>query len=93
MDECRPYSTLLELNLPWKVEMISPDSVKEADEISTAHEKGSILLCPECRKECKVYDHLREGEWRGLDSIEFMTFIHASPPGMMPRNTVTADIL
>ena len=27
-----------------------------------------------------VYDHLRERIWRDLDSIEFMTFIHASPP-------------
>ncbi len=27
-----------------------------------------------------VEDHLSERVWRGLDSIEFMTFIHASPP-------------
>ena len=29
-----------------------------------------------------VYDHLRELVWRDFDSIEFMTFIHASPPGI-----------
>jgi transposase len=27
-----------------------------------------------------VYDHLKERVWRDLDSIEFMTFIHANPP-------------
>ena len=80
MDECQLYSTLLELKLPWKVERVSLDSVKKSVEIFIAHEKGSKLLCPVCRKECMVYDHLRERVWRDLDSIEFMTFIHASPP-------------
>ncbi len=80
MDECQLYSTLLELKLPWKVERVSLDSVKKTVEIFIAHEKGSKLLCPVCRKECMVYDHLRERVWRDLDSIEFMTFIHASPP-------------
>ena len=27
-----------------------------------------------------VYDHLKERVWRDLDSVDFMTFIHASPP-------------
>ncbi|MHB1663502.1 MAG: ISL3 family transposase, partial [Thermoplasmataceae archaeon] len=29
---------------------------------------------------CMVYDHLKERVWRDLDSVEFMTFIHANPP-------------
>ena len=80
MDECQLYSTLPELKSPWEVERVSLDSVKKTVEIYIAHRKGSKLLCPMCRKECMVYDHLRERVWRDLDSIEFMTFIHASPP-------------
>jgi transposase len=80
MDECQLYSVLLELKLPWKVERVSLDSMKKTVEIYITHEKGSKLLCPMCRKECMVYDHLRERVWRDLDSIEFMTFIHANPP-------------
>ena len=79
MDECQLYSTLLELKTPWKVEKVSLNSVKKTVEINIAHVKGSKLLCPVCRKECMVYDHLRERIWRDPDSIEFMTFIHASP--------------
>ena len=43
-------------------------------------EKGSKLPCPVCRVDRMVYDHLREIVWRYLDSVDFMTFIHASPP-------------
>ena len=81
MDECQLYSTLLELKSPWEVERVSLDSVKETVEIYITHVKGSKLLCPMCRKERMVYDHLRE-HIRDLDSIEVMTFIHASPPGI-----------
>ena len=67
------YSTLLELKSPWKVEIVFLDSVKKTVEIYIAHRKGSKLLCPICRKECMVYDHLRERVWRDLDSNELMT--------------------
>ncbi|OWP56592.1 MAG: hypothetical protein B2I17_04650 [Thermoplasmatales archaeon B_DKE] len=80
MDECQLYSTLLELKLPWKVDRVSLDTWKKTVEIYITHEKGSKLLCPVCKKDCMVYDHLKERSWRDLDSIEFMTFIHANPP-------------
>ena len=80
MDECQLYSMLLELKLPWKVEKVSLDSDKKTVEIHITHEKGSKLLCPVCRVDRMVYDHLRERVWRDLDSVDFMTFIHASPP-------------
>ncbi|BAB59828.1 TVG0691625 [Thermoplasma volcanium GSS1] len=79
MDECQLYSVLLELKLPWKVGRVSLDSMKKTVEIYITHEKSSKLLCPMCRKECMVYDHLRERVWRDLDSIEFMSFVHANP--------------
>ena len=86
MDECQLYSALLELKTPWKVERVSLDSAKKTVDIYIVHEKGSRLYCPLCMKECIVYDHLRERVWRDLDSIEFMTFIHAHPP---PRISCT----
>ena len=86
MDECQLYSALLELKTPWKVERVSLDSAKKTVDIYIVHEKGSRLYCPLCMKECMVYDHLRERVWRDLDSIEFMTFIHAHPP---PRISCT----
>ena len=59
-DYCELYSALLELKPPWKVESVSLNSMKKTVEIYIIHEKGSNLLCPKCRKECMVYDHLGE---------------------------------
>jgi transposase len=80
MDQCQLYSALLQLELPWNVNKVCLDPVKKVVEIHITHEKGSKLLCSICRKESMVYDHLKKRVWRDLDSIEFMTFIHANPP-------------
>ncbi len=80
MDECQLYTALLELRDPWKVSHVSLNPGKKTVEIYIIHEKGSQLQCPTCRKNCMVYDHLKDRTWRDLDSIEFMTFIHANPP-------------
>lgn len=80
MDECQLYSTLLGLKTPWKVEKVDVDSMKKTVEVYIIHERESKLTCPVCRKECMVYDHLKERVWRDLDSVDLMTFIHASPP-------------
>jgi len=42
MDECQVYSTLLELKLPWKVDRVSPDTMKKVVEIYITNGKGSI---------------------------------------------------
>ena len=74
------YSKLLELKYPWMVDSVSIDSARKIVEVHVIHDKGEKLPCPECRRECMVYDHLRERVWRDLDSIGFKTFIHARPP-------------
>lgn len=80
MDDCQLYSTLLGLKQPWKVSSASLDTGKKTVDVYITHDKGSELLCPVCGKEYTVYDHLGERVWRDLDSVDFMTFIHASPP-------------
>ena len=74
------YSKLLELKYPWMVDSVSIDSTRKIVDVHVIHDKGAKLPCPECRRECMVYDHLRERVWRDLDSIGFKTFIHARPP-------------
>ena len=76
---CEMYSTLLGLKQPWKVSSGSLDTGKKIVDVYITHDKGSRLFCPDCRKECIVYDHLGKGVWRDLDSVDFITFIHASP--------------
>lgn len=79
-DAAQIYSKLLELKYPWMVDSVSIDSARKIVDVHVIHDKGAKLPCPECRRECMVYDHLRERVWRDLDSIGFKTFIHARPP-------------
>jgi transposase len=62
------------------VERVDLDPAKKTVEIYITHEKGWKLMCPVCRKQCMVYDHLHERIWSDLDSVEFMTLIHTYPP-------------
>ena len=79
-DAAHIYSKLLELKYPWMVDSVSIDSARKIVDVHVIHDKGAKLPCPECRRECMVYDHLRERVWRDLDSIGFKTFIHSRPP-------------
>ena len=78
-DAAQIYSKLLELKYPWIVDSVSIDSSRKIAEVHAIHDKGAKIPCHECRRECIVYDHLRERVWRNLDSIGFKTFIHARP--------------
>ncbi|MFG1445716.1 MAG: hypothetical protein AAE975_00890 [Thermoplasmatales archaeon] len=80
MDDCQLHSTLLGLKQPWKVSSVSLDTGKKTADVYITHDKGSKFFFPVCGRECMVYDHLGERVRRDLDSIEFMTFVHASPP-------------
>ena len=94
MDECQLYTTLLELKAPWKVSRVSIDPEKKTVDLYIVHEKESKLQCHVCGKNCMVYDHLKERTWRDLDSIEFMTFIHANPPRIScPEHGVKESIM
>ncbi len=86
MDECQLYSALLELKSPRNVEKVFLEPEKKVVGIYIAHEKGSKLPCPVYRRGCMVYYHLHERVRRDLDSIEFMTSIHANPQGYPARS-------
>ena len=61
------------------VDSVSIDSARKIVEIHVSHNKGAKLPFPECRRDCMVYDHLRERMWRDLDSIGFKKIINARP--------------
>ena len=49
-------------------------------EVFVGHAPGQRFTCPECGQELAVYDHLGERTWRHLDSMQFLTYLHARPP-------------
>ncbi len=74
------YRHLLGLNEPWMVERVELDMAKQHVDVFVEHGKGHRFACPKCGQECAIYDHLAVRTWRHLDSCQFLTYLHASPP-------------
>jgi transposase len=62
------YRHLLGLNEPWTAERVDLDMAKQHVDVYVAHPAGIRFACPDCAKECAVYDHLAERTWRHLSS-------------------------
>ena len=80
MESKELYRHLLGINEPWTVERVELDMTRGQVDVYVGHSKGVRFACPECEQEHAVYDHSAERTWRHLDSCQFMTYLHASPP-------------
>jgi len=80
MESVELYRQLLGLGAPWTVERVELDVSKQRVEVFVSHAPGQRFACPECGQEFSVYDHLGERVWRHLDSMQFLTFLHARAP-------------
>ena len=80
MESVELYRQLLGLSEPWTVERVDLDVAKGRVEVYVGHAPGQRFACPECGQALAVYDHLDERTWRHLDSMQFLTYLHARPP-------------
>lgn len=80
MESKELYRHLLGINEPWRVERVDLDMTRGQVDVYVEHVKGVRFSCPKCGQEHAVYDHSAERTWRHLDSCQFMTYLHASPP-------------
>ena len=80
MESVELYRQLLGLGAAWTVERVELDVGKGHVEVYVGHAPGQRFACPECGQELAVYDHLDERVWRHLDSMQFLTYLHARPP-------------
>jgi transposase len=62
------------------VSRVNLDPVAGRVDVWTEHAKKARFCCPECDKDCGLYDHDEERVWRHLDSCQFQTFLHARIP-------------
>ncbi len=76
------YRYLLGLSDPWNVDRVELDLAEQRVDVWVKHPGNRTWTCPECGKEGPLYDHAEERVWRHLDSCQFQTFLHASPPRM-----------
>jgi transposase len=80
MESKELYRHLLGLCEPWTVGRVELDMARQQVDVYVGHESGTRFACPECGLELSVYDHAVERTWRHLDSCQFLTYLHASPP-------------
>jgi transposase len=80
MRDVELYRHLLGVVAPWTVDRVELAVAEQRVDVWVGHPDGVRWSCPECGAECSTYDHAGERSWRHLDSCQFMTFLHASPP-------------
>lgn len=80
MRDTELYRHLLGLLEPWEVSRVELSVEDQRVDVWAEHPKRTRFACPECGIELAVYDHSEERSWRHLDSCQFLTYLHASPP-------------
>jgi len=80
MQDTELYRQLLGLEPPWEVTRVELAVKDKRVDVWADHRSGVRLACPECARELPVYDHAEERSWRHLDSLQFLTYLHARPP-------------
>ena len=73
------YAKLLGLEKPWQVTDVILDLEKLQVDITVDH-AGEGCCCPECGKQCALYDHSPQRSWRHLDTMQFITLLHSKTP-------------
>jgi transposase len=74
------YALLLGIGSPWEVKLVDLKLQDKKVEIELGWQWGSPAICPECGKECSLYDCAPERTWRHLDTMQFQTIIRARAP-------------
>ncbi|HVH70107.1 MAG TPA: ISL3 family transposase [Candidatus Dormibacteraeota bacterium] len=80
MQDRELYRRILGIEAPWQVERV--ELKLEAGEIHVYLEHAGDVswACAECSAPSPLYDHQSERCWRHLDTCQYQTILHASPP-------------
>lgn len=79
METNRHYDQLLGLDKDWSVTDVKLDITGRRLDIYVSY-VGTMAKCPSCDTLCSLYDHAPERSWRHLDTMQFLTTIHAGIP-------------
>lgn len=80
MDSVELYRQLLGVTAPWSVQRVDMDVHGLRVDVHLEHAPAARFACPQCGRECSVYDHAAVRSWRHLDSCHFQTVLHARAP-------------
>lgn len=74
------YQAVLGIVSPWKVVRVELGLEQGQVDVYVEHGPQEQFACPECGKTSAVYDHTSARTWRHLDTCQYRTLLHASPP-------------
>lgn len=80
MRDIELYQAVLGIQVPWEVVRVELALEQGQVDVWVEHGRGEQFPCPECSTPCPVYDHSEERTWRHLDTCQYRTLLHASPP-------------
>jgi transposase len=83
MRDIELYQHLLGLADPWSVTRVELSLAQGRVDVWVDHPRRVRFACPQAgcdHASLPVRDHADEREWRHLDSMQFLTFLHARPP-------------
>ena len=80
MQDKELYRQLLGLEEPWKVSEVEINLDKSRIDVWIRYPEAKEVLCPECGKSGRIYDHREERQWRHLDTMQFQTILHCRVP-------------
>jgi transposase len=80
MQDNELYGRILGIAAPWRVERVELKLNQGEVHVYLAHENKQEWPCAECGASCALYDHQAERQWRHLDTCQYRTILHASPP-------------
>lgn len=80
MQDRELYRRILGIESPWQVERVELNLNAGEIDVYLEHAPDVNWPCPECSTPSPLYDHQRERRWRHLDTCQYRTILHASPP-------------
>jgi transposase len=80
MQDRQLYAQILGIESPWRVERVELQLKMEEVHVFLEHSAEAEWACPQCGQNCPLYDHQAERQWRHLDTCQYRTILHASPP-------------
>jgi transposase len=79
MQDRELYRQILGIESPWFVQRVELALEKGEIHVHLEHQETD-WACGECGQRCRLYDHQPERRWRHLDTCQYQTILHASPP-------------
>jgi len=79
MQDRELYRQILGIESPWFVQQVELQLERGEIHVHLDHQ-DTDWSCGECGRGCRLYDHQAERQWRHLDTCQFRTILHASPP-------------